>query len=74
MHDAGASRADIGAYEYLVREERFPMRAHVMVAGNDAEAMEWWLQQGPQYDYWVTIGFTAQPKAAVQNPLGRAET
>jgi predicted amidohydrolase YtcJ len=52
VHDAGASRADIGAYEYLVREERFPMRAHVMVAGNDAEAMEWWLQQGPQYDYW----------------------
>jgi len=52
VHDAGASRDDISAYEYLVREERFPLRAHVMVSGGDAAALEWWLQQGPQYDYW----------------------
>ena len=60
VHDAGASRADIAAYEFLVREGLFPIRAHVMVSGGDAEELAWWLQQGPQFDYWAAGRLTVR--------------
>lgn len=52
IHDAGASRADIAAFEFLVRQGEFPIRAHVMVSAANREEFDWWMQRGPQFDYW----------------------
>lgn len=51
-HDAGASRADIETFEYLVRQQEFLLRAYVMISGGDAEELAWWMEQGPLLDSW----------------------
>lgn len=47
MHDAGAARETIDAYEELARAGRLPLRLYVMI-GDDSTAIAHYFRRGPQ--------------------------
>ncbi|HEV3088764.1 MAG TPA: amidohydrolase [Candidatus Elarobacter sp.] len=51
--DPGAGQNVLAAYEELLRNGRYTLRNHVMLAGSDDELIAHYLQRGPQ---WLTHG------------------
>lgn len=50
IHEAGAARAMMSAFETLEAEHRLPLRVYAMVAARDEELTRAWLAQGPDRD------------------------
>ncbi|MBV8371418.1 MAG: amidohydrolase [Candidatus Eremiobacteraeota bacterium] len=46
--DPGVDQNGLDAYEELLREGRYTLRNHAMLAGSDDELVARWLQRGPQ--------------------------
>jgi predicted amidohydrolase YtcJ len=47
VHEAGANRVTVAAYENLANRYRLPIRVSVMLSARDEELMRMWLERGP---------------------------
>jgi predicted amidohydrolase YtcJ len=50
IHEAGADRRYMEAFERLEAEDRLPLRVYSMLAARDPELCEEWLERGPDTD------------------------
>lgn len=50
VHEAGADRVTMQAFESLEAEGRLPLRVYAMLEGREPDLMDDWLQRGPDED------------------------
>jgi predicted amidohydrolase YtcJ len=69
IHDAGVARSTIDTYEALARAGRYPLRNHVMVAGDDT-TLAHYLKRGPQRGLYDKHLWIAAIKLSADGALG----
>jgi predicted amidohydrolase YtcJ len=69
VHEAGADRDLLNAFEALAGQEKLPIRVYVMLSARDGDLMKEWLRKGPDQDMDEML-VTRSVKAFYDGALG----